>query len=757
MAKFRKSQQGNAIAFVGIAVLIIISILVYITNMSRELQDSIDRTLDELLDQQQFGVSEYISDKMNILNGVADGAKVMFGEQEFDIENSQELIVFLQSVEHRSDFSHIIVAQANGRGVQTNGSSVDVSDSDFFMQALEGEEVVSELMPLSNEGASGDCAVVISMPIIGENSEVLGVVSAQIASTTLESILLPSYNGAGITALLDTQGDVIATTENQDGVVTGINVFSLMGALEFSETVSVSSLVEILESEERHGYMSYTINGVDKRFKYVPIHQTGWTLLVSVPEDLVSQDTNAVIFYTALLFTEILLIMIIIYLRLISIRKEAIKEIENTAYYDELTGLMNEKKFKLDMADILREHKDEQFSIIKLDVVNFKIINKIFDYDLGNKIIMTMSELSQVIESMMKDDYFLCARANADEFLVFGRYEKLHAIGLGKDIYENIINEKVNKMCARTLKFRYSRFKVPLGETNADYIMDMVALTHNYAKETEFAGIYDYNENAKEQLLHRTRISDQMREALYSNEFKVYIQPKNRLSDNTICGGEALVRWHKPSGEILYPNEFIAIFEQDGFITELDSYMLQNVCGIVKRFRDSGLGDIPISVNFSRMHMLDEKFVYQLTHIVDSFDIPRRLIELEMTETSMVENEEDFKKLFQELHEQGFTLSMDDFGAGYSSMELLAELSFDILKLDRSLLENMEGSEKKRLVVETILQMAKSLSLKTVCEGVETKEQLEFLKDAGCEVAQGFYYSKPVPNESFEEMLKSSI
>ncbi len=359
-----------------------------------------------------------------------------------------------------------------------------------------------------------------------------------------------------------------------------------------------------------------------------------------------------------------------------------------------------------------------------------------------------------MLKSMKKHDNLVSTRIVADEFLIFGKSDKLHTIGLGRKVFENVINEKISKICKRSLKLRYSRYLIPLGEDNVDEIVDMVTLTHSASKKISKDIVYDYDDNLKDALVKRTLICDTMHDALKNREFKVYLQPKNCLVTGEVCGAEALVRWQKADGKLVFPGDFIPIFEQEGFIVELDKYMLKEVCKIIRRFEKKSLKQIPVSVNFSRLHMMSDHFVEEVTHIVDSTGVPRHLIELEMTETSLIENESEIKSKFEQLQQCGFSLSMDDFGAGYSSLDLLSDLSFNVLKLDKSLLSKSDDSEKKRYVISTILNMSKGLSIKTVCEGVETLEQVEFLRDAGCDLAQGYYFSRPIPHQDFDELLQ---
>ncbi len=244
-------------------------------------------------------------------------------------------------------------------------------------------------------------------------------------------------------------------------------------------------------------------------------------------------------------------------------------------------------------------------------------------------------------------------------------------------------------------------------------------------------------------------ISKKMEYALKNNEFKLYLQPKYNIKTSRIIGAEALVRWQEKNGNIISPCDFIPLFELNGFIEKLDFYMLESACKQIRKWLDEGEKCIPISVNFSRIHMENEKIVEQIKKVVSGYGIPRKFIEIELTESTMINNERRMVNILNSLHESGFVLSMDDFGSGYSSLGLLKNLNVDIIKMDKSFLTNNTNEEKGNIVIESVIDLAKKLNIKTVAEGVETIEQVAFLECVNCEIAQGYYYSKPVPAELF--------
>jgi EAL domain-containing protein (putative c-di-GMP-specific phosphodiesterase class I) len=233
----------------------------------------------------------------------------------------------------------------------------------------------------------------------------------------------------------------------------------------------------------------------------------------------------------------------------------------------------------------------------------------------------------------------------------------------------------------------------------------------------------------------------------------VYLQPKIYIKDEKLAGAEALVKWNLNS-KIMSPSLFIPIFERNGFVTKLDMYVFEQVCIFLSKLMKMGKMTTKISVNFSRFHLGYRNFVSELCHIADKHGVPHSLLEVELTESAMLEDQNALLRVIDELHEHGFTLSIDDFGSGYSSLGLLKNMLVDVLKFDRSFLENSKDTERSWQIISSAIYMAKKLNIQVVAEGVEGKEHLEMLKKMGCDIVQGFYYSKPIlPNEFISKYL----
>ena len=252
----------------------------------------------------------------------------------------------------------------------------------------------------------------------------------------------------------------------------------------------------------------------------------------------------------------------------------------------------------------------------------------------------------------------------------------------------------------------------------------------------------------------KDQVEEHCKEALANQEFVVYYQPKYDPVSGLMKGTEALIRWQSPIFGFVSPGKFIPIFEHNGFITEIDHYMLEHVAADQKRWMDEGIECVPISVNFSRAHFIESDLAEQIRDTVDRFGAPRNLIEIELTESAFFDDKNALIKTISKLKEYGFAVSMDDFGSGYSSLNSLKDMPLDILKLDAEFFRGEGQDDRGKKVVSETIKLAQSLNMRTVAEGVEAEEQVKFLADQGCDMIQGFYYAKPMPADEYVEKLK---
>lgn len=422
--------------------------------------------------------------------------------------------------------------------------------------------------------------------------------------------------------------------------------------------------------------------------------------------------------------------------------EERAKNIEER---DFLTNSYNFFKFISVADNIMKQNKEKRYLFAYTNIDMFKYINTTYGYNEGDNV---LKQFAEMIRENLKPKEIYC-RVTADKFIIMMEYRS------GRDSMARM--DKLMKAWhhMKTIKGSSHKLTVKAGLCVTNY-PDTATLAIDQAN-IAMRGIHDshksiyvfFNESMKSTLVKQKEIEDVMDEALLNEEFLVYYQPKFNLSTDKICGAEALVRWRRPDIGLIPPNEFIPIFESNEFIVELDFYMLRKVCLQIKNLLSMGKKLFPISVNFSPVHLKDQDFVLKITNIVDSCKVPRKYIEVELTESAMFSDNNYLLATLNTLHELGFRLSMDDFGSGYSSLNLLRILPFDVIKLDKEFFHHGSTTAREQIIISNVIQMLKELNMQIVSEGVETKEQAQFLKDLKCNIAQGFLYEKPLPEHEF--------
>lgn len=411
----------------------------------------------------------------------------------------------------------------------------------------------------------------------------------------------------------------------------------------------------------------------------------------------------------------------------------------------DLTSIINHadkrRKFTSDVMRLL-DSTDKKVAFVQFDIKRFKIINDIYGEKFGDEVLFYISEK---LKTLCGDrQYFMNLRA--DVFNIVTEYatdDELDA--LITRLEQNFVEFKEVK-----LQLSFGVYTVEDREMEIRQMEDRAAIARRAAKDEVVTNRLFYQEQFKELLYTRKFIEENMNAAIDEKQFKMYLQPKYSISQNKIVGAEALVRWIHPQRGMVFPNEFIPIFEENGFIRMVDYYIWEEACHFIRRCEDLGITDCPVSVNLSRQHLKDTDFMRVLVTLIGENKIDKSLLELEITETA---SGEKISKVAEQLKKDGFTLLMDDFGSGYSSLNVLLETPFDVLKLDKKFMDNMMASEKGKLILEYVVSMANKLELGLLAEGVETREQAELLSKIGCDSAQGYYYAKPMPQEEFFEML----
>ena len=435
---------------------------------------------------------------------------------------------------------------------------------------------------------------------------------------------------------------------------------------------------------------------------------------------------------------------VLIYISISDIKKQ--KKLYEYAYIDPVTKKGNIYYFrKIGHERLDKEPKTYKY-IAVLDINKFKMINKAYGYNIGDKILLSIGNKLEEIFG----EAALISRYSNDYFAILFDYKE-NIYNLISKIVNKVENMKIENI-TYNLSINMGIYKVKDKDNNISAIMDKAIIAHSASKGNVYDRYHIYDEEMEKMLEEEGKIESEMYNALMAKEFKVYYQPKIYTDSEKLYGAEALVRWeHK--GQVISPSRFIPLFEKNKFILKLDVYIFEEVCKSMKKWKEE-LGLEPtISINISRDHFMDEHFLEKYFMIVAKYGVNPNKIDLEITESAALEEGIDIVEIMNKIKKLGFLVSIDDFGTGYSTLSMLQDMPIDIIKVDKSFVDRI-GKTKKN-IVDYIIKIAKELGLLTIAEGIETKEQRDYLLEKGCDVIQGYYYSKPLSTLDFEDYIKN--
>lgn len=418
------------------------------------------------------------------------------------------------------------------------------------------------------------------------------------------------------------------------------------------------------------------------------------------------------------------------------------------AKYDMLTSILNAQAFYAAAASLVESTSGKQYRIVRMDIARFKLVNDLYGLKEGDRLLRAIAGIITAKVS----NHGVCGRISGDIFCMCVDFTE-------EQILERI-REITTKLSYYPLPYKiapaFGICAVDNANTPISVLCDWANIALKTIKGNSLKNYAFYNDTLRSKIFQEKRIESDMHHALRDGQFQMYLQPKVSIASSRIIGAEALVRWQHPSEGLITPDSFVPLFERNGFIVHLDTYIWEQACRAIRDWLDKGHNIGAVSVNVSRMHFHEAGFWKKLVALVEKYRIPPRLLELELTETVFLENATQLGESMQALQDYGFPLSMDDFGSGYSSLTMLKNLPINIIKIDRSFLQEGVSTLQGRIIIQHILSLAKQMRLQSIAEGVETVEQAQFLLDSGCTTAQGFYYSRPVPLEEFERLAFES-
>lgn len=737
MNKQRKKVYPLLIIIVGL-VMIFASMTVCFVSIRRHLQNGMENSLKDIAAQNVLAVNNEIETQFQLLTGFAEELRK---SPEEEAEILREMSIFVQS----HDFKRMGYVHADGTAYTTDGYEVQVASDVFFLRSMEGKYWVTAARKALVDSEAEDINV-FSVPVYNsDGSEVAGVVFATYRNEIFRDMLdVDFFDGQGYSCIIMTSGDVIVHSQNSP----------IAEDTNFLEHMEGNSQESAAMAEEMRAVMQAADSGTGRCeqshdegeqsiFYYMPMNENlydaQWYMVAIVPERVLTERTRPVM-RDVEIFAGILVVIAVLgvnfYLYIEKRRKE---ELESLAYEDRLTGGYNFASFR----ENAKIRKDLAGYVVAMDLTEFKLINTSFGVQKGDE---TLLELWKLLRGSVSEAEMV-ARVNADRFVMFLQAgSKAELEERLQELVANIsgISQKLNIPALFPVFGIY--YAKALDEPDKYYGYAVQA--KHLVKGRRDRNYAFYEELDAEQILRNRMLEDNFEKALEQGQFEVWYQPKYSASEEKVVGAEALVRWRMPDGKILSPGVFIPLFEKNGNIAVLDEYIFRKVCEQQKEWLLAGYDVVPVSVNISRVSLYFDNIVERYEEILRSSQLDAEYVQLEITESATVDNDE-IAGLIERFHQAGFTMLLDDFGSGYSSLASLNTMHFDTLKLDKSLIDYI-GDEKGEKLLQHITGLGQSLGLSITAEGVETETQLIFMRNLNCNDIQGYYFSKPLPAKEYE-------
>lgn len=740
--KSERAAKSITVILLVIAILVAGIVSIHVWKLKTTLRAESERYLIEIATHVSTVVDERIENKFEELGRMS---KMMAGNA-LDLEQNLKI---LQERLPYCNYEWMGVIGPDYVCQTTDRRTVDLSGIPVIQSILAG--TVSR--GVSDIGDDGKPEIFYAVAIQGSQGQAAGCLIAGSRAESMGEILkIDTFDAEGETGILDSEGNLVLNSYGQSVNFEERNFFKKYGTEGWADQKELKDARYKLSVGD-WGFLHIQRPGEEKKTGiYYPLEESGLYVLTVVPDSILDQGSTGFVKDTVFASLILIFLFLTVISLLLLIQSKSKKYLKKLAFEDPITGGYNWARFEIEAKKRL-QNKQAQYALVSLDIDNFKLINNIFGIEAGNK---TLRYIYKVLLQHLKAEE-IAARATADKFYILMDYASPEQVKerleqFSKDL--NSFNEKKEN------KYYFKCVTGVLVIDDPQLSMFILQDKVNGARKSknkdfaaEFISIVFFSDREQRQLIMEKNIDNKMTGALKHKEFVIYLQPKYELRYNTVAGAEALVRWIDPERGMIAPEEFIPVFEKNGFIEKLDLYVFDQVCSCLQRWKESGYQPVPVSINLSRAHLKNEDFLDRFRTIFNKYTIPPQWIEIELTETMVLENMELLTYMINCFHEIGFSCSLDDFGSGYSSLNILKDVPVDVLKLDREFFSKTTGdAARSETVIAGILQLAKNLNMKTVAEGVESVEQVKMLRRLQCDMVQGFVFSRPVPVDAFEKM-----
>lgn len=732
----KRGLKLNVLWIICIFVIILTISIFYINSVKDLIYKNIYKNIMELSEQTATQLNSTITEQKRFVDIMIDSINGGYSK------TSEEIFDRFRNDLKDYNFTRLVILDKEGNGTTSDGHIVSKYNNiqEFFKQ---DEVYVSENRPST---VADNQVNIYSKTFILQGEE--KVLMATINTEDYKNILLRRLYDEGGTYLINNDGDVLI---DSFGLIKEENM-SLYEHMKVEHNVKrqkdIDKINQMAENIKNLESGTFDVRLGDEIYfiHYEKININDWYIVTTAANSTIASELITIVMITqgVCLLISVILVSVCIHIN-ISNKKKNIK-LYRVAYIDPITLLGNEAYFKEEGKSYLERHKKNTY-LLSLDINKFKALNNIYGYDFCNKILKT---LGGNIVNILPEDSIVCRISN-DVFAVLFSSNKI------TDYLDKIFNEASNFTIDETsihVNLSMGVYKVKEKDDDINRVLDKA-----YTARAKIKGLYDesyyiFDDVLENQLVEEQKIESCMEKALKDKEFKIVYQPKVFTNNEKLSGAEALVRWCKDD-EIIPPNKFIPLFEKNKFIIKLDIYIFEQVCKDLCEWREKYNFMPTVSINVSKAHFVSEEFIEEYVRLTDKYQIDRSNIDLEITESAMTDNGVDVLKILERIKSQGFIVSIDDFGTGYSSLSMLQSMPIDILKIDKVFVDKAD-LQSDRNIINYIMMMALQLGVKTIVEGVETKEQMEFIKRIKGDIIQGYYYSKPLSKEEFEDYFNKN-
>lgn len=744
-----KTNRQNYVVFAVATVAslcFLLGSLLFLHEVRRQNEQKSFQYLRDATSQRQAALDQQIESDLQVLRGLA------IGLAEIDLENKEHLLMLLDGVNRTNSFVRMGLADIAGivSLVDMDGTiyvNVDLSGMDFFQTALEGNEGVSGTFP----SITTSLGVNVYTTPVYQDGGIVGVLCAVNTDDILWNILnVPVFQGQGLFLITDSEGIIMSPVSSGQEMHLGPDITQM---LEFSSLEEKEAWLQTMTAGVPSLYMA-EMAGESVIVTSHPLGHNAWHVLSIIPRANITAYYNRTATGIMIIILAACLLFMLLLLWQMRMMNRNKKSLEMLAYTDMLTGTSNQVKFLLDADRLLKRKDEKKYAIWSFDIKRFTSINDLFGVATGDRM---LKWIALMFEGLAPQDSAF-SRFSADLFVGLRPYrekQELHdwVLRLWAELARQEIVPTSKMNIDSTMGF-YCIEDYHGEHPDITVMVNWASMARKKAKQIPGDNILFFNKDMSERVQREAELETAGKAALLHGDITFFLQPKVNIQDGyVISGAEALARWQHPIHGWISPAEFIPLFEKNGFIIELDRYIFDQACKWYAQERDQGTPAFQLAINVSRQGLLRSDFLEYYCGVKQHYGIVNGVLELEITESTVLDDYHLFQSVVGELQKKGFVCSIDDFGAGYSSLNMLKNITIDALKLDAVFLRDSIDTKREQTVISHFIHMARNLGIKTVAEGVETSKQVLFLQHIGCDIVQGYYFSKPLPLTDFEQLM----